>query len=157
MIETAEVPEVRKTAWELLRFLEELMRAIARIDVGDPAVAQLTLLELRILMALGAAGESALSELSRSSATSLGQCEEASQRLRRRGLAERAAGEAGEERAFAITALGRRLISSLEKDRFAALESLISRLGRPERLRLEGATHLLGDDLDRLAAGMLAA
>jgi hypothetical protein len=52
MIETAQSAEGRKTARQLLLFLEEMMRTIARVDLGDPGVAQLTLLEMRILLVL---------------------------------------------------------------------------------------------------------
>jgi hypothetical protein len=55
MTVSGQTTETRRTAGELLRFLERMMDAIVRVDLGDPAVAQLTLLELRILMVLGAA------------------------------------------------------------------------------------------------------
>jgi hypothetical protein len=42
---TQQQSEVRRTARELLRFLEQMMDAIVRVDLGDPAVAQLSLLE----------------------------------------------------------------------------------------------------------------
>ena len=157
MIETAEVVESRKTARELLRFLEEMMSTIARVDLGDPGVAQLTLLEMRILMTLGEAGHAIpIAEVAAISETSAGQSGQAADRLRGLGLAERSGGGRGEERAFAITRRGLRLLRSLEAGRQAAVERFISRLGRPERLRLEGAAHLLGHDLDRLATEMLA-
>jgi DNA-binding MarR family transcriptional regulator len=158
MIETAQAVEGRKTARELLRFLEEMMRTIARVDLGDPGVAQLTLLEMRILMALGEARRSLrIAEVAELAETSAGQSGQAADRLRGLGLAERAGGGRGEERAFAITRRGRRLLSSLDAGRQAAVEGFIARLGRSERLRLEGAAHLLGRDLDRLSSGMLAA
>jgi DNA-binding MarR family transcriptional regulator len=158
MIESAEAVESRRTARELLRFLEERMRTIARVDLGDPGVAQLTLLEMRVLMALGEAGQALLiREVAEGTETSAGQSGQAADRLRGLGLAERAGGGRGEERAFAITRRGRHLLRSLEAGRQAAVERFISRLGPSERLRLEGAAHLLGHDLDRLSNGMLAA
>jgi DNA-binding MarR family transcriptional regulator len=158
MIETAQTVESRRTARELLRFLEEMMRTIARVDLGDPGVAQLTLLEMRILMALGEAGRALrIAEVAELAETSAGQSGLAADRLRGLGLAERAGGGRGEERAFAITSRGRRLLSSLDAGRQAAVEGFIAGLGRPERLRLEGAAHLLGRDLDRLSNGMLTA
>lgn len=158
MIETAEAVESRKTARELLRFLEEMMRTIARVDLGDPGVAQLTLLEMRILMVLGEGGRAlAIHQVAQLMEASAGQTGQAADRLRGLGLAERAGGGRGEERAFAITRRGRRLLRSLDAGRQAAVERFISRLGRSERLRLEGAAHLLGSDLDRLSNGMLAA
>jgi DNA-binding MarR family transcriptional regulator len=158
MIETAEAIESRKTARELLRFLEEMMRTIARVDLGDPGVAQLTLLEMRVLMALGEARHSLrIDELAGLIETSAGQSGQAADRLRGLGLAERAGGGRGEKRAFAISSRGRRLLRSLEAGRQSAVERFISQLGRSERLRLEGAAHLLGRDLDRLSEGMLAA
>jgi DNA-binding MarR family transcriptional regulator len=158
MIETAEVAESRKTARELLRFLEEMMRTLARVDLGDPGAAQLTLLEMRVLMALGEAGGALrISEVAGLTETSAGQSGQAADHLRGLGLAERAGGGRGEERAFAITRRGRRLLRSLEAGHQAAVERFIARLGHSERLRLEGAAHLLGRDLDRLSSGMLAA
>jgi DNA-binding MarR family transcriptional regulator len=158
MIETAQSVERRKTARQLLRFLEEMMRTIARVDLGDPGVAQLTLLEMRILLVLGEAGRALpIGELAAISETSAGQSGQAADKLRGLGLAERGGGGRGDERAFAITIRGRRLLRSLEAGRQAAVERLISGLGRSERLRLEGAAHLLGRDLDRLSSGMLAA
>ena len=50
---TQQQSEARSTARELLQFLEEMMNALVRVDIGDPAVAQLSLLELRVLMVLG--------------------------------------------------------------------------------------------------------
>ena len=158
MIETAEAIESRKTARELLRFLEEMMRTIARVDLGDPGVAQLTLLEMRLLMALGEAGQSLrIDEAAALTETSAGQSGHAADHLRGLGLAERAGGGRGERRAFAISSRGRRLLRSLEAGRQSAVERFIAQLGRPERLRLEGAAHLLGRDLDRLSDGMLPA
>jgi DNA-binding MarR family transcriptional regulator len=157
MIETAQPAEGRKTARELLRFLEEMMRTIARVDIGDPGVAQLTLLELRILMALGDAGKPLpIGEIASISETSLGQSGQAADRLRALGFAERGGGGRGDERAFTITLCGRRVLRSLAAGRQAAVEGFIARLGRSERLRLEGAAHLLSRDLDRLSSGMLA-
>jgi DNA-binding MarR family transcriptional regulator len=159
MIETAkqQAPE-GKTAAELLRFLNEMMRAMARVDLGDPGVAQLTFLEMRILVTLGECGRAIeIHELAQLSHTSLGQSGQACDALRGRGLADRAGGGRGPERALVITAGGRRLLASLEATRRAAVESLISGLGRSERLRLDGAAHLLGHDLERLSRGMLAA
>jgi DNA-binding MarR family transcriptional regulator len=158
MIEAADAIESRKTARELLRFLEEMMRTIARVDLGDPGVAQLTLLEMRVLLGLGEAGHALrIDEMSALTQTSAGQTGQAVDRLRGLGFAERAGGGRGEDRAFAIARRGRRLLHSLEAGRQAAVERFISHLGRSERLRLEGAAHLLGSDLDRLSDGMLAA
>jgi DNA-binding MarR family transcriptional regulator len=158
MIETAEVAESRKTARELLRFLDEMMRTLARVDLGDPGAAQLTLLEMRILMALGEARVALrIRDLAGVTETSTGQSGQAADHLRGLGLAERAGGGRGEERAFALTRRGRRLLRSLEAGHQAAVEGFIARLSRSDRLRLEGAAHLLGRDLDRLSSGMLAA
>jgi DNA-binding MarR family transcriptional regulator len=158
MIETAEVAERRRTARELLRFLEEMMRTIAQVDLGDPGVAQLTLLEMRILMVLGESGGAlTVHAVAAMTETSTGRSGQATDRLRGLGLAERAGGGRGTERAFAISARGRRLLRALEASRESAVERFIARLGRSERLRLEGAAHLLGHDLDRLSGGMLAA
>jgi DNA-binding MarR family transcriptional regulator len=157
MIDTAQQAEGRKAARELLRFLEEIMRTIARVDIGDPGVAQLTLLELRILMAVGDVDRALpIDEIAAISETSIGQSGQAANRLRSLGLTERAGGGRGEERAFAITLRGRHLLRSIAAGRQAAVESFIARLNRTERLRLEGAAHLLGRDLDRLSNGMLA-
>lgn len=156
MIETHEA-ENRKTARELLRFVEQLMRTIAGVDLGDPGAAQLTLLEMRILLALGDAGEARrVGEIAGLTATSTGQSGQAANRLRGLSLVERVGGGRGEERAFALTRRGRRMLRSLEASRQRAVEGFIARLGRSERLRLEGAAHLLGRDLDRLSNGMLA-
>lgn len=156
MIETQEA-ENRKTARELLRFLEELMRTIAGVDLGDPGAAQLTLIEMRILLALGEAGEAReVGEIAGLTETSTGQSSQAANHLRGLGLVERVGGGRGEERAYAITRRGRRMLRSLEASRQRAVEGFIARLGRSERLRLEGAAHLLGRDLDGLSNGMLA-
>jgi DNA-binding MarR family transcriptional regulator len=158
MIEAAQAEEGRKAARELLRFLEEMMRTVARVDLGDPGVAQLTLLEMRILLLLADAGRALeIGELAAISETSAGQMGQAADHLRGLGLAERLGGGRGAERAFAITARGRRLLRSLEAGRQAAVERFIAGLGHSERLRVEGAAHLLGRDLDRLSSGMLAA
>ena len=158
MIETAQSAEGRKTARQLLLFLEQMMRTIARVDLGDPGVAQLTLLEMRILLVLGEAGRALqIGEFAQASEISAGQSGQAADRLRGLGLAECVGGGRGEERAFAITARGRRLLRSLEAGRQAAVERFIAGLDRSERLRLEGAAHLLGRDLDRLSSGLLAA
>jgi DNA-binding MarR family transcriptional regulator len=158
MIETAEEVQSRKTARELLRFLEEMMRTIARVDLGEPGASQLTLLEMRILIALGEAGEALrIRDIASLTAASAGETGQAAERLRVIGLSERAGGGRGEERAFAITGRGRRLLGSLDSSRQAAVERFIARLGRRERLRLEGAAHLLGRDLDRLSEGMFPA
>ena len=46
----------RTTARQLLGFLEEMMRTIARVDLGQSGVAQLSLLEMRLLIAIGELG-----------------------------------------------------------------------------------------------------
>jgi hypothetical protein len=46
-------------------------------------------------------------------------------------------------------------IQRLRRKWLAALERFLSSLAPSERLRLEGAIHLLGDDLDRLGRGAL--
>jgi DNA-binding MarR family transcriptional regulator len=157
MSETTE-DQSRKTAKELLRFLEEMMRTIARVDLGEPGAAQLTLLEMRILIALGETGRALrIRDLAELTEASAGQSGQAAERLRGLRLAERAGGGRGEERAFAITGRGRRLLRAIDASRQAAVERFIARLGRRERLRLEGAAHLLGRDLDRLSEGMFPA
>jgi DNA-binding MarR family transcriptional regulator len=154
----AQQAETHKAARELLRFLEELMQAVARVDLGDAAVAQLTLLEFRLMLALGEAqGPISLRDLARCAGTSVGEGGHATERLRSRALAERRGGGRGLERSFAITRRGRALLQSLEAGRQTAVEGLISSLAPAERLRVEGAAHLLGRDLDRLAEGLLAA
>jgi DNA-binding MarR family transcriptional regulator len=159
MIEAEQTQEVRTTARELLRFLDEVMRAIARVDVGDAAAAaQLTLLEMRMLLTLAESGKAmALREIAGAIQASAGRSGQASDRLRGRGLVERAGGGRGHERAFMITLRGRQLIGSLEASRETAVAHFISGLGRSERLRIEGATHLLGRGLDHRESGMLAA
>jgi DNA-binding MarR family transcriptional regulator len=124
MIETAKQQgEERKTAVELLRFLEEMMRAIARVDFGDPGVAQLTFLEMRILVALAESPQAIeIRELAELTDASLGLSGQACEGLRGRGLAERSGGGRGSERALVISARGRRLLASLEASRRAAVE-----------------------------------
>jgi hypothetical protein len=58
-------------------------------------------------------------------------------------------------------ALAARLAQVLEKlitevGRYGSWEKFVATLAPAERLRFEGALHLLGDDLDRLARGALA-
>ena len=43
-----------------------------------------------------------------------------------------------------------------EVRRYGSWEKFVATLAPAERLRFEGALHLLGDDLDRLARGALA-
>jgi DNA-binding MarR family transcriptional regulator len=158
MTEREKATDGRRMARQLLRFLDEVMQAIARVELGDPGVAQLTLLEMRILRTLAEAGQPLrLVELAHSTEASAGQTGQATDRLRALGLAERAGGGRGRERAFLIARRGRRLLAALDAGRQAALEGFIARLGKAERLRLEGAAHLLGRDLDRLSEGMLSA
>jgi DNA-binding MarR family transcriptional regulator len=147
----------KTVARELLRFLDEVMRAIARAELGDPGVAQLTLVEIRILRALAETGQPAsISDLARITKARAGQTGQATARLRGLRLADRAGGGRGAERAFAIAPRGRRLLGYLDSVRQQAVEGFIARLGETERLRVEGAAHLLGRDLDRLSKGMLA-
>jgi hypothetical protein len=158
MTDEERAEEGRRTARELLGFLDEMMRTIARVELGDPGVARLTLLEIRILRTLADAGRAvSLGELADLSEASSGQTGTAMDRLRTFYLAERAGGGRGWERAFVIARRGRRLLASMEAGRQAAVEGFIARLGNAERLRLEGAAHLLGRDLDRLSEGMLVA
>ena len=158
MTEIEERGEGRRTARDLLRFLDELMRAIAQVELGNPGVAQLTLLEMRILTGLAEAGKPMrLSDLADRTAVSVGQTGQATDRLRTLRLVQRLGGGRGRDRSFAIDPRGRRLLASLETRRQRAVEGFIARLGGAERLRLEGAAHLLGRDLDRLSEGMLAA
>jgi DNA-binding MarR family transcriptional regulator len=158
MNDAEQVSDGRKMARELLRFLDKMMQAIARAELGDPGVAQLTLLEMRILTSLAEAGRPIqLGELADLGEASIGQTGHVMDRLRRRGLAERAGGDRGRDRAFVIARAGRRLLGSLETARRRAVEAYITRLSKAERLRLEGAAHLLGRDLDRLSEGMLSA
>jgi DNA-binding MarR family transcriptional regulator len=156
MTDAEQAGDGRKMARELLRFLDKLMQAIARVELGDPGAAQLTLLEIRILATLAETGRPIrLGELADLGEASAGQTGQVMDRLRRRGLAERAGGDRGQDRAFVIARAGRRLLGSLEAARRRAVESYITRLSKAERLRLEGAAHLLGPDLDRLSEGML--
>jgi DNA-binding MarR family transcriptional regulator len=158
MTDMEERTDGRRTACDLLRFLDELMRAIAGVELGNPGVAQLTLLEMRILTSLAEAGKPLrLTDLAGLTEASVGQAGQATDRLRTLRLAERVGGGRGEERAFGIALRGRRLLSALGAGRQRAVEGFIARLGKAERLRLEGAAHLLGRDLDRLSEGMLAA
>jgi DNA-binding MarR family transcriptional regulator len=158
MSESEEHSDGRRVACDLLRFLDELMRAIVHVELGSPGVAQLTLLEMRILSSLAEAREPVrLGELAGLTGVSVGQTGQATARLRTLRLVERVGGGRGKERAVAIALRGRRLLSSIAAGRQKALESFIAGLGKAERLRLEGATHLLGRDLDRLSEGMLVA
>ena len=158
MIKSPGRHEEQESALELLRFLDQLLRAIGRVDLGDSGIAQLTFLELRILVALGEAGESlAIGELADLTSASVGQSGQACQGLRGRGLIERADGGRGPERSVRISSQGRRLLGSLRAHRQAAVESFISRLNPSERLRLDGAAHLLGGGLERLSGSMLPA
>jgi DNA-binding MarR family transcriptional regulator len=108
-------------------------------------------------MVLGDTETATLSELAQRSETSIGQSGQATEKLRSRGLAERRGGGRGPERAFSTTSRGRRLLRSLKAGRQSAVEGMISTLAPKQRLRLEGAAHLLGSDLDRLSSGLLAA
>jgi DNA-binding MarR family transcriptional regulator len=158
MTVSGQTTETQRTAGELLRFLERMMEAIVRVDLGDPAVAQLTLLELRVLMVLGGARRPrTIREVALEEETSMAQTGHATERLRARRLAERRGGGRGEDRAFSLTRRGAQLLRSLETGRQGAVEALISSLAPSERLRLSGAAHLLGTDLDRLGAGAIAA
>src|SRR5262245_41211725 len=101
MTDSDEAGDVRRLARELLRFLDEVMRAIARIELGDPGVARLTLLELRLLTALAETGEPmSVIELSDLTEAGVGETGQATHRLRVLGLTERAGGGRGWERAF---------------------------------------------------------
>jgi len=158
MSDSDEAREERRIARELLRFLDEVMRAIARVELGDPGVARLTLLELRLLTTLAeAGGPLSVIELADLTQAGVGETSQATDRLRALGLTDRAGGGRGSERAFLIALRGRRLLNSMDAGRQAAVERFIAGLGRSERLRLEGAAHLLGRDLDRLSGGMLTA
>jgi DNA-binding MarR family transcriptional regulator len=120
-------------------------------------VAQLTLLERRILTSLAEAEKPMrLSDLADRTEASVGQTGQATARLRTLRLLQRLGGGRGRERSFAIAPRGRRLLASLAARRQRAVEGFIAELARAERLRLEGAAHLLGRDLDRLSEGMLA-
>jgi hypothetical protein len=153
-----ESQENGKTARELLRFLDELMCSLARVDLGEPGVAQLTLAEMRILAALAEAGRAlSIDELAALSDSSAGEAGQAATHLRHRRLAERVGGGRGQERSFAITLRGRQVLRSVADARSKAVEAFIAQLNDAQRLRLEGAVHLLGRDLDRLSEGMLAA
>jgi len=158
MISTTAEANQGTTARELLRFLDEMMRAIGRVDLGDPGIAQLTMLEMRTLLVLGEAGRAMeIRELAGRSDSSLGESGQACNGLRSRGLVERAGGGRGSERALRISSRGRRLLASLEAARRAAVERFLGSLSGPERLRVDGAAHLLGGELERLSRGMLAA
>src|SRR4029450_10218241 len=94
MIDAERTGDGRKMARELLGFLDELMQAFARVDLGDPGAAQLTLLEMRILTSLAEAGRPIrLSELADLGGAGIGQTGQAMDRLRSRGLAKRADGD----------------------------------------------------------------
>jgi DNA-binding MarR family transcriptional regulator len=154
---TAEAKEGR-TARELLRFLDEVMRAIVRVDLGDPGIAQLTMLEMRALLGLGESGRALeIRELAGLTDMSLGESGQACHGLRSRGLADRAGGGRGSSRALRISSRGRRLLATLERNRQAAVEGFLGGLSGPERLRVDGAAHLLGGGLERVSGGMLAA
>jgi DNA-binding MarR family transcriptional regulator len=155
VIKTDEHREESRTARELLGFVDELMRATAR-DLGDPGAAELTLLDLRLLRTLRESRVPLrVDELARMLQASEGQAHQSVDRLRALGLAERAGGGRGTERAYAVARRGRRWLSSFERGRQRAVERFIDRLDPTERLRLEGAAHLLGHRLDRLSGGML--
>ncbi len=148
----------RQTARELAQFLDRVTPAIARVDLGDAGIAPLSLLELRILIALAdSATALSIGELAALAALSVGQSGQAAARLSGLGLTARVGGGRGSERTIALTRRGRRLLGRLEAARERTIEGFIARLGETERLRLEGAVHLLGRDLDQLADRMLAA
>src|SRR5262245_39414063 len=127
MTDTDEAGDGRRIARELLRFLDEVMRAIARVELGDPGVARLTLLELRLLNALGEAREPmSVTELADLTEAGMGETGHATDRLRALGLTERAGGGRGSERAFLVGLRGRRLLNSLEAGRQAAVERFIA-------------------------------
>jgi DNA-binding MarR family transcriptional regulator len=158
MIQTSARPNDGSTARELLRFLDELMRAVVRVDLGDPGIAQLTLLEMRVLVALGEAGRALeIRELAGLTGASVGETGQACHSLRAREFVERAGGGRGPERALRIATQGRRILASLRANREAAVEGFVEGLSGPDRLRLDGAAHLLGGGLERLSRGMLAA
>jgi hypothetical protein len=147
----------RRMARDLLRFFDEVMRTIARVELGDPAVAQLTLLEMQVLTALAEAGRPvAVGELAGLTEASLRQT--GKQRIDfaawvwRSGPAAAGAGS-GRSRSRGVAD-----VSGIAGRRSASGgRGLIARLGNVERLRLEAAAHLLGRDLDRLFEGMLTA
>lgn len=145
----------KRAARSLLRFFDDVGRGIARVELGDPGIARLTLLEMRILTSLAEAGRpTSLRELARRNEAGPGQTGQATAHLRGLRLAERAGGGRGSAREFVIASRGRRLLSCLKSARERALEGFIAGLGETERLRVEGAAHLLGRDLDRLSKGM---
>jgi DNA-binding MarR family transcriptional regulator len=156
MNEQQKSTDEKTAARSLLRFLDDVMRAIVRVELGDPGIAQLTLLEMRILTSLAeAGGPTSLSELARRNEAGTGQTGQATAHLRGLRLAERAGGGRGSDREFVIASRGRRLLSYLQSSRQRAVEGFIARLDETERLRVEGAAHLLGHDLDRLSGGMV--
>src|SRR3954447_6263610 len=124
MAKTAEPQrEDGRTARELLRFLNEMMRTIAQVDLGQAGIAELTLLELRVLVAVGESGQAMeIRELAELGETSVGQSSQACHGLRSRGLIDRAGGGRGPERTVAISSRGRRLLSSLAASRQVAVE-----------------------------------
>ncbi len=148
----------RQTARELARFLDRVMGAIARVELGDAGIAPLSLVEIRILIVLADRPTPlSIGELAALAALSVGRSGQAAARLTALGLAERVGGGRGSDRTIALTGGGRRLLGRHQAARERAIEGFIARLGESERLRLEGAVHLLGRDLDRLADRMLGA
>jgi DNA-binding MarR family transcriptional regulator len=142
----------------LARFIDRVMGAMERIDLGDAGIAQLSLLEMRMLMALADRGTPlSLAQLAGLAALSVGRSGQAAARLTGLRLTERVGGGRGPERTIALTRRGRRHLGRFDTARETAIEAFIASLGESERLRLEGAVHLLGRDLDRFSDGMLAA
>lgn len=154
---TEQQAATRRTAHGLLCFLDEMMQVIVRVEVSDPDVAPLSVLELSLLMAIAEASAPAtVRELAEQSGMSLTQCEDVKEELKKKRLTERISDARGTDRGLSLTPRGRQLLQTLEADRQGALEDLIAQLAPADRLRVEGATHLLGHDLDRLSGGMLA-
>lgn len=151
--------KARKMARELTPVLDGLTRSLTVQDPPPPrGVEGLTLLDMRILLALqDAHWPLSISEVANRCQLSPRQAGQAAGHLAGRGLVTRSGGGGGATGMVTLGPSARQLLMELEAARLGALESFISQLGPSERLRLEGALHLLGNGLDRAGRGMLAA
>lgn len=157
MTEEEEARDIRSLARRLTSIFDELLRSVARVDPGQPEAAQLTLQQIQILLALEEApGASSLHALAASADLSVGQIGQVAVRLIGLRLVERVGGGRGPDRTFTLTSQGRRVLRQLESARARALEGFVARLNERERMRMQGAVHLLGGDLDRLSRGIFA-
>jgi DNA-binding MarR family transcriptional regulator len=118
---------------------------------SDEATDNFNIAELHLLHALEATGgEASADELRRSAGLEAVPAARGLARLRGTGLVE-----GGKRNLFVLTVRGRAMLERMRQARVRALERFVAALAPTERMRLEGALHLLGDDLDRLSRGAL--